>query len=497
MKTAIIVVALMGALASWASDATTTLVETESVRIRFDAVGRPLEWVACLRERSGRPTGSLCRHFLSVVDADHSGVPAGLLDPGEPVRHWREDGPERMLIGFESVRSSGERLRQTYELTPGTYGVRYAVEVSGVAGSGSGLHYNLSTDSAFRPSPMPGFSAGYAGVRRVRIDAAGETRLDDSEDWPAAVESEQWAGVRSRFWALLASPSSESDGLTGAAGEQTGNLTLTPRDSAVTSMSLTLYSGPVDRLALSQQGGGLSELLFAHLWWWLKPVSSGLLLMLDAIQRVVGNAGLAIMTLSVAVKLLMWPVTRLAERLQARVDQQRSILQPAIDKAKEGFRGEERHERILAVYRDHGISPWYPMKSLIGYAIQIPVFIAAFAMLGENIALSGVPWLWVEDLARPDALVPMPFHIPFFGGDLNLLPWLMTLLTVVAAAIHQDPHLNPVMLKGRRRQLYFLAALFLVLFYTFPAAMVLYWTTNNLLHLVGSLLGRTVAAGRA
>jgi hypothetical protein len=136
MKTAIIVVALMGALASWASDATTTLVETESVRIRFDAVGRPLEWVACLRERSGRPTGSLCRHFLSVVDTDHSGVPAGLLDPGEPVRHWREDGPERMLIGFESVRSSGERLRQTYELTPGTYGVRYAVEVSGVAGSG-------------------------------------------------------------------------------------------------------------------------------------------------------------------------------------------------------------------------------------------------------------------------------------------------------------------------------------------------------------------------
>jgi len=497
MKTAIMVVALAVSMASWATAATATLVETETLRIRFDDVGRPLEWGACLQDRSARQDRAICRHFLSDVDTDHAGIPAGLADPGEPVRQWREDGPDRILIGFESVRPSGERLRQTYELIPGRYSVRYLVKVSAATSPVGGLRYKLSTDSAFRPSPMPGFSAGYASVRRVRIYAAGETRLDDGEDWPATVDPQQWAGVRSRFWALLASPLVDSSGLTGAAGEQANSLSLTPLDSAATSMSLTLYSGPVDRQTLRQQGGGLSTLLFAHLWWWLKPVSAGLLLLLDGIQRVIGNAGLAIMTLSVAVKLLMWPVTRLAERLQSRVDQQRSILQPAIDKAREGFRGEERHERILAVYRDHGISPWYSLKSLIGYAIQIPVFIAAFAMLGENIFLSGVSWLWVADLARPDALLPLPLHIPFFGEDLNLLPWLMTLLTVVAAAIHQGPHLNPVMLKARRRQLYFLATLFLVLFYTFPAAMVLYWTTNNLLHLLGSLLGRSRGAARA
>lgn len=285
--------------------------------------------------------------------------------------------------------------------------------------------------------------------------------------------------------------------MTSTVGEHAGDLGLMPHDPAATSMTLTLFSGPVDRRALRAQGDSLSALLFAHLWWWLKPLSAGLLMMLGAIQGVIGNAGLAIMTLSVAVKLLMWPVTRLADRLQAQVDQQRSILQPAIDQAKKGFRGEERHERVLAVYRAHGISPSYPVKSLVGYAIQIPVFIAAFAMLGENIALSEVSWLWVEDLARPDAFLALPFRIPFFGEDLNLLPCLMTLLTVVAAAVHEDANLNAALLKARRRQLYFLAALFLVLFYTFPAAMVLYWTTNNLLHLIGSLIGRLGKHNRA
>ena len=105
-------------------------------------------------------------------------------------------------------------------------------------------------------------------------------------------------------------------------------------------------------------------------------------------------------------------------------------------------------------------------------------------LLGEHFALSGTSWLWIDDLARPDAIATLPVPLPFFGPDLNLLPFLMTALTLLAAARHRDPELTPALLRAQRRRLYLLAALFFALFYTFPAAMVLYWTMNNALHLL-------------
>ena len=57
-------------------------------------------------------------------------------------------------------------------------------------------------------------------------------------------------------------------------------------------------------------------------------------------------------------------------------------------------------------------------------------------MLGENFALAETPWLWIDDLSRPDAVASLPFSLPFFGGELNLLPFIMTALTLVAAILH-------------------------------------------------------------
>ncbi len=198
----------------------------------------------------------------------------------------------------------------------------------------------------------------------------------------------------------------------------------------------------------------------------------------------VGNVGIAILLLSVVVRVLMSPVTALAERWQADVNRTQARLEPLLAEARANYTGEARHEQILAAYRSLGVSPWFTLKSLAGYLIQIPVFVAAFTMLGENFALAQTPFLWIDDLSRPDALAVLPVTLPFFGGDLNLLPFLMTGLTLLAAVWHEDSDLSPALVRAQRRRLFGLAGLFFLLFYTFPAGMVLYWTMNNLLHIV-------------
>jgi membrane protein insertase Oxa1/YidC/SpoIIIJ len=72
---------------------------------------------------------------------------------------------------------------------------------------------------------------------------------------------------------------------------------------------------------------------------------------------------------------------------------------------------------------------------------------------------------------------------------------LMTVFTILAARLQEDPSLAPALRSGQRLRLSGMGALFFVLLYTFPAGMVLYWTTNNLLHLVKILAGRAVGRG--
>ena len=130
----------------------------------------------------------------------------------------------------------------------------------------------------------------------------------------------------------------------------------------------------------------------------------------------------------------------------------------------------------------------FTIKSLAGLLIQIPIFIAVFDMLGESIMLKGQGFLWINDLSRPDQWMNLPFVIPYFGGTFNLLPLLMTLITVLSALNFQDKHLQGDLLKQQQIKLYLMALAFFILFYTFPAGMVLYWTASNSLQLIKALV---------
>jgi membrane protein insertase Oxa1/YidC/SpoIIIJ len=109
----------------------------------------------------------------------------------------------------------------------------------------------------------------------------------------------------------------------------------------------------------------------------------------------------------------------------------------------------------------------------------VPVFIAAFNMLAENPWLAGEAFLWISDLSQPDTVAQLPFSIPFLGSGVNLLPLLMTVLSIIAAWLQNRGVSDALARQRLGRRLWLMSLAFLLLFYTFPAGMVLYWTVNN------------------
>ena len=154
-----------------------------------------------------------------------------------------------------------------------------------------------------------------------------------------------------------------------------------------------------------------------------------------------------------SVKILLLPLTVVAERLQEQVNATQARLQPGIDAIKAAYRGEERTRRTIALYREHGVHPLYTLKSLAGFMIQLPVFIAVFDMLAEDFDLQHVSFAWIQDLSRPDALARLPVCVPFFGCDLNLLPFLMSGVSLATLLRFRSSVLTPPLVRRQRRNL--------------------------------------------
>jgi YidC/Oxa1 family membrane protein insertase len=349
------------------------------------------------------------------------------------------------------------------------------------------VQLQLAAGSDLVPEELPGFGGIYSYARAVVVgDDGQQTVAEEGGDATTGRElaGTEWAGVRGRFWTLLiqADRALVLDATEPAADAP--QITLRPADESGGKIAFTLYGGPVAQDDLVEAAPELEGMLYAVLWTPLRWLSFGLQWILDRWQDLIGHAGLAILLLSLTVKLLMAPLIMIAERWQADVNRIKSLLEPELAAIRREFRGEEAHNRTLAVYRRHGVSHFYTFRSLAGFMIQIPVFIAAFDMLGENFRLAGEGFLWIADLAAPDRFLALPMVLAFFGGHLNLLPLVMTLFTVLAARWQEEASLAPALRQGQRLRLYAMAGLFLLLLYTFPAGMVLYWTANNFWHLL-------------
>ena len=425
--------------------------------------------------------------------------PAGLLDTGR-LRFsatLSEDARARIATFQTDLPVDGVGLVKTFEISRTGYEVALTVRLLGPGAAaftaGRSLELEVEAGRGLVPAPAAGFTATLDRVGKVIVGAGGVRAPGDDAGRPLPLAAGDWAGYRSRFWVIVGRP----DGAGALLSRDGGGIALVAADRPDRlSWRYVFYSGPVESRALGRADPELGRLLFAGLWSWLRALSFGLLYLLRGLTSIAGHPGVAVVALAVSVKILLLPLAAVAERLQAQVNATQARLQPGIDAINAAHKGEERLRRTLALYREEGVHPMYAVRSLVGFLIQFPVFIAVFDMLAEDFDLYRVPFLWIRDLSRPDELLRLPLCLPFFGCYVNLLPFLMSGISAAALLRFHSPVLTPPLVRRQRRNLLGMTALFFVLFYTFPAGMVLYWTSTNAFQLVAQELGRRWRARR-
>jgi len=191
--------------------------------------------------------------------------------------------------------------------------------------------------------------------------------------------------------------------------------------------------------------------------------------------EILKETGLAIFCVSGVISVLCLPLYMIAEKWQEIERDIQKTFAPKIIRIKSAFKGDERYMILSTFYRQNHYHPIYALRGSFGLLFQIPFFIAAYSYLSHLELLQGLPFYFINDLSKPDALIPI-------AGGINLLPILMTLINCSSGVVYT----KGLGLKDKF-QVYGIALLFLVLLYNSPSALVIYWTLNNIFSLLKNL----------
>lgn len=193
--------------------------------------------------------------------------------------------------------------------------------------------------------------------------------------------------------------------------------------------------------------------------------------------RLIGNNGMAIIVLSLAVNFLVLPLYKRADKLQSEERDIQAEMAPMVKHIKKTFKGDERFFMLQEYYSKYNYKPIYALKSSISLLLQIPFFVAAYNLLSGMQSLQGESFGFISDLGREDAV----FMIGAF--PVNILPILMTLINIISGIVYTKGH--PL---KEKIQVYGLATIFLVLLYRSPSGLVFYWLLNNIFSLLKNII---------
>lgn len=208
--------------------------------------------------------------------------------------------------------------------------------------------------------------------------------------------------------------------------------------------------------------------------------SKALLLSMNWLHDVMKlSYGLAIIGITVIIKLLFWPLTQVSTRSMKRM----AALQPQMKALQEKYKDDpaKMNKKLMEFMREHKVSP---LGGCMPMLLQMPVFIGFFYMIQSAIELRGAGFLWVADLSQPDTL----FFIPGLNFPFNLLPLLMGATMLWQS--HMTPP-SPGMDPMQQKMMRYMPLMFLVFLYNFSAGLTLYWTVQNLLSIAQMKLTKT------
>jgi len=466
-------------------------VTTDVMRVTFDTQGGSIIRTELLKhaadsvvvEKTPRPfvllEQSAERVHVAQTGLVGGDVPNHLTTMAFSGERELKEGANELTVRFESPVQGGVKLVKTYTLRRGLYDVPVKHEVvnQGSAPVQPQLYVQLvrgagTSGGSFITNPTGTFTgpAVYTAAQKYQ-----KVEFSDIDKNKATFEKEAqngWVAMVQHYfasaWILQDGAPRENfvrklDNSLYAVGMLTPRLTVAP--GATQAIDARFFAGPQQEKMLEAVAPGLDlvkdygmfTILAKPLYW-----------LLDKIHNVLGNWGFSIMALVLVIKIAFYWLQAKGYESMAKM----KAINPKVMAMRERYKEnpQQMQQEMMKIYREEKVNP---MGGCLPIMVQIPVFIALYWVLLSSVEMRNAPWIgWIRDLSTPD---------PYF-----ILPVVMTLTTLLQTALNPVPP-DPMQAK----MMWFMPLIFSVMFFFFPAGLVLYWITNNVLSIAQQWLINT------
>ena len=341
---------------------------------------------------------------------------------------------------------------------------------------------------------ISGFFILHEGLLGVFNETLAEVDYDDLQE-DGKVEQNStggWIGITDKFWltALIPDQKTTTDSrfLHGKQGEKDKyqvdflgpTQSIAPGSSATASNKLFAGAKEVRLLDGYREDLGIVRFDLAVDWGWLWFLTKPIFQALIYFNNFIGNFGLAIMLLTVLIKLAFFPLANKSYRAMSRMKK----LQPLMTEIREQYGDDKQRQQqeMMALYKRENANP---MAGCFPILIQIPVFFALYKVLFVTIEMRHAPFFgWIQDLSAPDPLALLTvfglvqWDVPEILEIVNIGIWPI----IMGLTMFLQQKLNPQPADATQAKIFMmLPIVFTFLLGRFPAGLVIYWAWNNLL----------------
>jgi YidC/Oxa1 family membrane protein insertase len=446
------------------------VVETDQFTAVFSCQGGTLKSLVLKKYRETSGTGGEPVALVSENSVEGFALktgstgfpldPAAIYSPSD--NNLRVTGNETKRLDFSWTSPQGAVVTKSYTFSGAGYEIGLDTRITN-NGSGrlTGV-LTLALPHPVEPKSKQSRFENNSAVTRSDGKFSTEAVKDIPEKPKKYVTSVEWTGYADKYFlsAVLS-----KDGSIGSAAIEKGSgrylntiissptVDLNPGQTGT--VAYRLFFGPKDLDILKAQGAGLEQSLDLG---WFAPLAKPLLYTLKFFNKYTHNYGIAIIIITIIIKILFFPLTH--KSYKSMKDMQK--LQPKMAEVKEKFKNDRdaMNKAVMELYRTHKVNP---LGGCLPMVVQIPVFFALYKALMFSIELRHAPFLlWITDLSAKD-----PYYVtPIIMGVTMFIQQKMTPSTM-------DPIQAKMMLA--------LPVVFTFMFLNFPAGLVIYWLVNNIL----------------
>jgi YidC/Oxa1 family membrane protein insertase len=376
-------------------------------------------------------------------------------------------GAQALTLRFEATGADGVKLAKTYTFRRGEYTIGVKHEFSN--GTATAVTPQLYLQLARDGNPPEGESSFYFTFTGPAIytDASKFQKVDFKD---IASGSAGHAKSGNDGWVAMVQHYFASAWLSPAAGPREFRTAKVADNHYTVAMVLplgevapgastvheaTLFAGPQEEKKLAELAPGLD---LVKDYGWFTVLSKPLFWLLDKLHGVLGNWGWAIVALVVLLKIAFYWLNASAYRSMAKM----KAVAPKVAELRERYKDkpQQMQQEMMRIYREEKVNP---LGGCLPILVQMPFFIALYWVLLSSVEMRNAPWIgWITDLSAQD---------PWF-----ILPILMTASSLFQVWLNPTPP-DPM----QARLMWFMPLAFGIMFFFFPAGLVLYWLTNNIL----------------